>query len=267
MNFSVFFCSITASLDAITEKAWRMNYYWDWNFFRDASTVVNGDYLDTLFSALCFTLMTAGIAAIIALIIGTIIGTLRAMPNNTFAKISNVYIELFRTIPLLVQIFLWYFVLPGLFPTDAADWIKNLPNAQLIIGALCLSFYTSARIAVHVSVGIRSVSRNRMPVSKADGLNSTQADRCALLAMTCRLITPNLSTEATTLLKNSSIALTISLFKLTVQTSTISDVSIETLGAFAAAMLIYILVSKLATSIAVIINKSLGDAVITALRK
>jgi glutamate/aspartate transport system permease protein len=106
-----------------------MNYNWNWRIFWEASPEGVGTYLDTLGWGLLWTLQTALLAWVMALVLGAIIGTLRTMPNKLVVRLANGYVELFRNIPLLVQMFLWYFVLPELLPVSAGNWLKTLPSS------------------------------------------------------------------------------------------------------------------------------------------
>src|SRR6478672_3687209 len=98
-----------------------MNYNWNWRIFWEASPDGVGTYMDTLWSGLAWTL---------ALILGALIGTIRTMPSRWAARLANAYVELFRNIPLLVQMFLWYFVLPEVMPQAIGDWLKQSANAS-----------------------------------------------------------------------------------------------------------------------------------------
>ena len=105
-----------------------MNYNWNWGIFWDQSPYGQGSgtYIDMLLHGLYWTLATAFSAAVIAFILGALIGTVRTMPNHWLRRLTNAYIEVFRNIPLLVQFFLWFFVVPELLPcllytSDAAD--------------------------------------------------------------------------------------------------------------------------------------------------
>lgn len=235
-----------------------MNYHWNWMIFWDAAPDGGGTYFDTLMSGLCFTLMTAGFAWIIALLIGSMIGTMRTMPNKILSRIGDLYVELFRNIPLLVQMFLWYFVMPEIVPTELGDWIKSLPNAPLLTGILCLGFFTSARIAVQVSAGINTLPRGQSLAGKALGLTWLQTYRYVLLPLAFRVIAPALTSEAAAIIKNSSVALTIGLLELTARTRSLSEFSFQTFEAFTAATLIYIIVSVIALAVASRLEKNLA---------
>ncbi|MDQ2779507.1 MAG: ABC transporter permease subunit, partial [Pseudomonadota bacterium] len=110
-----------------------MNYHWNWGIFWELSPDASGTYLQTLLYGLFWTLATGLTAWVMALLLGTAVGTLRTTPMPWVVKLGNAYVELFRNIPLLVQMFLWFFVFPELLPREAGLWVKQLPNS---------SFYT-----------------------------------------------------------------------------------------------------------------------------
>ena len=93
-----------------------MNYHWNWGIFWEPSPNGTGNYLDMLLSGLVLTIETALCAWIIALAVGTVVGVMRTLPSKTASAIGFCYVEFFRNIPLLVQLFLWFFVLPEIVP-------------------------------------------------------------------------------------------------------------------------------------------------------
>ena len=97
-----------------------MRYNWNWRIFWDLAPDASGTYLSTLLSGLVWTLATALSAWVIALTVGAVIGTLRTTPVPWVVRLTTAYVELFRNVPLLVQMFLWFFVLPELIPGPSA---------------------------------------------------------------------------------------------------------------------------------------------------
>lgn len=220
-----------------------MNYNWNWRIFWQASPEGLGTYMDTLLSGLIWTLATALSAWIIALMIGAVIGTIRTMPNRWAVRAANAYVELFRNIPLLVQMFLWYFVMPELLPAAMGDWLKALPNAPFVTAVICLGFFTSSRVAVQVSAGIQSLPRGQKLAGTAIGLTLPQTYRYILLPMAFRIILPPLTSEFLNTIKNSSVALTIGLMELTARARSMQEFTFQVFEAFTAATLIYIAVN------------------------
>eukprot|EP01042_Synura_sphagnicola_P012736 gene12736-16186_t len=185
-----------------------MHYNWNWGIFWEQSP--DGiSYIDTLLIGLEWTLATALLAWIMALVLGTVVGTIRTTQKPWAVRIANGYVEVFRNIPLLVQMFLWYFVMPELLPTAAGDWLKSLPNASFVTAFLALGFFTSSRVAVQVSTGINALPRGQRMAGAALGLTPVQTYRYVLLPMAFRIIIPSLTNEFAAIIKNSSVALTI----------------------------------------------------------
>ena len=89
-----------------------MDYNWNWQIFWNESQDGGGTYLATMLSGLGWTLSSALSAWIMALVLGLAVGILHTTHSKWVVGLANAYIELFRNIPLLVQMFLWYFVVP-----------------------------------------------------------------------------------------------------------------------------------------------------------
>ena len=166
-------------------------------------------YLDWILSAWGWTLTVSVGALLVALIVGVSVGTMRTLQDRpVLAWFGAAWVELFRDIPLLVQIFLWYFVIPDAFPV-----LKKCSPAVLVIVAIGL--FTSARIAEQVRAGIRSLSHGQRSAALALGLTTARTYRHVLLPMALRIIIPPLTSEAMNVVKNSSVAFAVSITELT----------------------------------------------------
>ncbi|HJW53919.1 MAG TPA: amino acid ABC transporter permease [Burkholderiaceae bacterium] len=220
-----------------------MHYNWNWRIFWEASPDGAGTYMDTLWSGLIWTMATALSAWIMALILGTIIGTIRTMPNKWAVRLANAYVELFRNIPLLVQMFLWYFVMPELVPEAIGNWIKAMPNASFVTAVIALGFFTSSRVAVQISAGINSLAGGQKMAGIALGLTLPQAYRYILLPMAFRIVIPPLTSEFLNVIKNSAVALTIGLMELTARARSMQEFSFQVFEAFTGATILYVLVN------------------------
>ena len=141
----------------------------------------------------------------VALVVGSTIGTLRTLPNSPgLARFGNAWVELFRNIPLLVQVFLWYFVLPKVIPP-----MRDFPPFVLVVCAL--GFFTSARVAEQLRAGIQALPRGQRYAGMAVGFTTPQYYRYVLLPMAYRIILPPLTSEAMNIFKNSSVAFAVSI--------------------------------------------------------
>ncbi len=193
---------------------------WDWQVFcqdtldREAVQGCFGKggeitYLDWMLSAWGWTVSVSLLALVLALVLGIVIGTLRTLQDRPMiVRLGNAWVELFRNIPLLVQIFLWYHVLPSLFPA-----LKGVPGFALVV--LALGFFTSARIAEQVRSGIQTLPRGQRYAGLAVGFTTFQTYRYVLLPMAFRIIIPPLTSETMNIFKNSSVAFAVSVSELT----------------------------------------------------
>ena len=224
-----------------------MNYHWNWAIFWDASPEGAGTYADMLVSGLRMTLAVSALAWIIALVAGAAVGVLRSLPNPWLKRLANAYIELLRNIPLLVQLFLWYFVLPEVVPAAWGDWLKSLRDAPFYTAVIGLGLFMSARVAVQVSTGIAALPRGQMAAGTALGLTLLQTYRYVILPNAFRVILPPLTSETINTIKNSSVALTIGLAELTARARAIQEFSFQVFEAFTAATLIYLAINMIAT--------------------
>lgn len=184
-----------------------MAFRWEWEvFLRD--TGADETYLEWMFSAWGWTLSVAACAWIVALLFGSLVGTLRTTPSRWLAGLATGWVELFRNIPLLVQIFVWYHVIPALITP-----MRDLPGFVLVVFAL--GFFTSARVAEQVRAGIQSLSRGQLYAGLALGLTLAQTYRFVLLPMAFRIVLPPLTSETMNVIKNSSVAFAVSVAELT----------------------------------------------------
>lgn len=220
-----------------------VNYNWNWGIFFEPNPMGTGTYLDMLLSGLVLTIKTALLAWIIALVMGSIVGVLRTLPSRTAQWIGFLYVEFFRNMPLLVQLFLWFFVLPELLPRAAGLWLKQLPNAPFWTAAIGVGLFMSARVAVQLGAGISSLPRGQKQAATALGLTTVQTYRYVLLPMAFRIILPPLTSEFLNTIKNTAVAITIGLIELTGQARSMQEFSFQVFEAFTAATVMYIVIN------------------------
>jgi len=224
-----------------------VNYHWNWGIFWQISPDASHTYLQTLLLGTFWTLATALAAWCLALFFGSIAGVIRTTPFPWLVRLGNAYVELFRNIPLLVQMFLWYFVLPEIVPEEIGTWLKQLPNASYYTAVVALGFYTSARVAEQVRAGIMSLAQGQRLAALALGLTLPQSYAFVLLPMAYRIILPPLTSEFLNIIKNSAVAITIGLMELTGRARAMQEYSFQVFEAFTAATIIYIVVNIVVT--------------------
>jgi glutamate/aspartate transport system permease protein len=220
-----------------------VSYHWYWGVLLQEEPGGTGTYLRYLLVGLGWTLVTALAAWALALVIGSVVGTLRTTQHPWVVRLGNGYVELFRNVPLLVQMFLWFFVVPELLPTGIGDAIKQMPPpwGSYVPAVLCLGLFTSVRVAEQVKAGIQSLPRGQSMAGTAMGLTTWQTYRYVILPQSFRIILPPLTSEFMNVIKNSSVALTIGLMELTGRARAMQEFSFQVFEAFAAATVIYLL--------------------------
>ena len=222
-----------------------MNYNWNWGIFLEMEPGASGTYGAYLMAGLGWTVVTAAFAWTLALALGVLVGCLRTSGHKGVERLCFAYVELFRNIPLLVQMFLWFFVFPELLPVAWGNAIKQMPPpwASLVPAVLCLGLFMSVRVAEQIRSGIQALPRGQKMAGLAIGLSPWQTMRYVQLPMVVRIILPPLTSEFLNTIKNTSLALTIGLMELTARARAMQEFSFQVFEAFAAATLIYLVVN------------------------
>jgi glutamate/aspartate transport system permease protein len=180
-----------------------MNYNWDWGVFFKSTGIGDEIYLDWYIAGLGWTIAVALTAWLLALALGLVLGVLRTVPNRWLSAIGTGYVELFRNVPLLVQLF------------------------------------TAARVCEQVRTGIQALPGGQVAAGRAMGFSLPQVYRYVLLPQALRIIIPPLTSEFLNIFKNSSVASLIGLMELLAQTKQTAEFSANLFEAFTLATAIY----------------------------
>jgi glutamate/aspartate transport system permease protein len=192
-------------------------------------------YLDWLLQAWGQTVLVSALSLVVALLVGAAIGTIRTLPDSpVLTRVGNWWVELFRNIPLLVQIFLWYHVVPALIPA-----VADVPKLALVVAGLGL--FTSARIAEQVRAGIQALPRGQRYAGMALGFTTPQYYRYVLLPMALRIIIPPLTSEAMNIFKNSSVAFAVSITELTFYAQQVGEETARGIEVYLAVTFLYVI--------------------------
>ena len=220
-----------------------MNYHWNWHIFFEPDPSGAGTYLDMLLAGLLLTIETALFAWVIALVLGSIVGVLRTLPSKAASWFGFAYVEFFRNMPLLVQLFLWFFVLPEILPRAWGLWLKQLPHAAFYTAGIGVGLFMSARVAEQLRAGIGSLPRGQKMAATALGLTTAQVYAYVLLPMAFRIILPPLTSEFLSTIKNTAVAITIGLMELTGEARSMQEFSFQVFEAFTAATVMYLMIN------------------------
>jgi len=203
------------------------------------SVLWTSPYLGWLLQGVLTTLTLALLGWLLAAALGAVFGAVRTAPSRVLRSLGATYVEFFRNVPLLVWMFLWYFGVPQVLPSPVQDWL-NRHNGEFVAAVAALGVYHGARIAEVVRAGIQSIPATQLEAALSTGLTVSQAYRLVLVPIALRLIVPPLTNESLNLLKNSSLALTISVAETTFMTRQIESYTARGFEALTAGTLIYL---------------------------
>ncbi|MCW2478293.1 amino acid ABC transporter permease [Candidatus Symbiopectobacterium sp. NZEC135] len=235
-----------------------MSIDWNWGIFLQAAPFGNTTYLGWIWSGLQVTVALSVCAWIIAFVVGSIFGILRTVPNRFLSGLGTCYVEMFRNVPLIVQFFAWYLVVPELLPQNIGMWFKAEldPNIQFFVSSMvCLGLFTAARVCEQVRAGIQSLPRGQKAAALAMGLTLPQTYRYVLLPNAYRIIVPPLTSEMLNLVKNSAIASTIGLVDMAAQANKLLDYSAHAYESFTAITLAYVAINAIIMLIMQVVEK------------
>ena len=210
-----------------------MNYTFNW------SVLWTGESGRWLLLGLITTLELSALAWLLAVALGIVSGALRTVKFRPLRILATFYVEFFRNVPLLVWMFFWYFGAPPFLPEVIREWMFG-HGLEFWAGVLALGVYSGARFSEVLRSGIQSIPKTQMEAAVASGLTTFQAYRYVILPVALRLIIPPGTNESLNLLKNSSVALTISVAELTFQTRQIETYTAKAIEALTAGTLIYL---------------------------
>jgi len=210
-----------------------VSYQFNW------SVLWSGESGRWLLQGVLTTLGISVLAWVLAATLGILSGAMRTVPWKPLRALATFYVEFFRNVPLLVWMFFWYFGVPPLLPRGAQDWLFS-HRPEFWAGMFALGVYHGARMSEVIRAGIQSIPRTQFEAAVAMGLTTFQAYRLVIVPIALRLIVPPATSESLNLLKNSSVALTISVAELTFQTRQIETYTAKAIEAFTAGTVIYL---------------------------
>lgn len=238
-----------------------MQYKFDW------SVLWTGQSGEWLLSGLIVTLELSALGWLLAVVLGIVSGALRTVPYRPLRALATFYVEFFRNVPLLVWMFFWYFAVPPLLPEATREFLFA-HSLEFWAAVVALGVYSGARFSEVLRSGIQAIPKTQFEASVASGLTTFQSYRYVILPVALRLILPPATSESLNLLKNSSVALTISVAELTFQTRQIETYTAKAIEALTAGTLIYlVLCVSLATIMGWVERRTAIPGLITAGRQ
>jgi len=204
----------------VLRGAAEMNYVWQWHRVPQyIYKVIDGELIfGPLIDGLLVTLEIGVYSIVLGLVIGLITAFLRLSDSYSGRLLATVYLELVRNTPLLIQLFVFYFVLGPIFEID-----------RFWVAVLCISFFEGSFAAEIIRGGILSVPKGQVEAGASLGLSRAATYRYITLPQALPIILPPLAGILVNLIKHSAIVSVIAVFDLT--TSGLDIIS-ETFMAF-----------------------------------
>ncbi len=209
-------------------------YKFDW------SVLWRQPYGEWLLEGVWLTLQIGLLAWVIAMALGVLFGTLRASTSRPLRFVGALYVEVFRNVPLLVQLFFWFYAGPMLFGKTIQFKINAISGLNYYIAIFGLGLYTASRVAEHVRAGFASIGHGQYEAVLSTGLTQVQMYRYVIIPYALRLAIPPITTEFLTIFKNSAVAMTIGVAETTFMSYKIDEQTFHGLEATTGAMAIYL---------------------------
>jgi len=228
-----------------------MGYNWQWyRVPRYIYRVIDGELIwGPLVKGLMITLQITVWSAFLALTIGLTTAIFRLSRSFSAHGLATVYLELVRNTPLLVQMFLFYFVLSPILGIE-----------RFWTGVICLALFEAAFISEIIRGGILSVSRGQWEASSALGLTKADVYGRIVLPQALPIMLPPLTSAVVNLIKNSAIVSTIAIFDLTTEGRNIIADTFMSFEIWFTVAAIYLVLTISLSSLVGVLERRLGTA-------
>ncbi|WP_109441420.1 amino acid ABC transporter permease [Acinetobacter haemolyticus] len=223
-----------------------MTYSWNWGVLWQSTGVGDTTYLNWVVTGLGWLVVIAVVAWTIAMLLGSILGIMRTLPNKTARAIGTAYVTVFRNVPLLIQLFIWFYVFPNFLPAPIKNWWMSDLGANttaLISASIGLGLFTAARVCEQVRTGIEALPQGQINAGYAMGFSTAQLYRYVILPQSFRTILPPLSSELTNCVKNTSVASLVGVAEIISQMKTISEYTQNTIEIYTIVTIIFIVIN------------------------
>lgn len=228
-----------------------MGYEFDW------SVLIT--YKQLLIDGFIMTMKLSIIGIFFSFLIGSAIGLLRVNRNFFISLFATYYVEFFRNIPLIVQMFFIYFsfTLTDTFPflENVAVWLEVENVNEFFSALIALVTYTSTYIAEAVRSGINSVPKGQFEAAKSIGMSYMQSMAIVVFPQAIKIAWGPVTSQFINLIKNSSLAMTIGVAELTFQTQEIDSLTFRGFEAATAVTLLYLILTLVTSAVMMLIDR------------
>lgn len=210
----------------------------------DFSVLLRDEYPQWILKGVVTMFELTALAWLLAVAVGTVLAVIRMSNSRIGQALVATYVEYHQNVPMLVQIFIWYFGIPALLPQGMQNWF-NAHNSEFLFAFIAVGLCMGAYVSEDLRGGIRSIPKSQLEASRALGLTYLQASRLVVLPQAIRIALPTLVSHTVLLFKNTSLAMTIGVAELTYATREIESQSFKTVEVYLFSTMVYLVVSML----------------------
>jgi len=205
-------------------------------------SIFEAPYGEQLLSGFVVTLELTLAVFVLGCVLGVALAVAREIQSRVLRFVITAFVEYHRNVPMVVQLFVWYFGIPQLFPAFMQDWL-NEHNGEFIFAWIGLGVAFGAYLSEDIRSGIRAVSKQQQEAAFALGFNYLGSMRWVVLPQAILASAPALINQSLIFFKATSLAMTIGLAELTYAMKTVDDATYRTFDVFAVVTLIYVSIS------------------------
>lgn len=210
----------------------------------DFAILLRGDYPRMIANGLVIMLELTLLAWVLAMALGMLLAAIRMASSRAAQWAVAGWVEYHQNVPMLVQIFLWYFGIATLLPAGLQLWV-NRHGGEFIFATIAIALAMSAYVSEDLRGGIRSIPKSQLEASRALGLTWLQSFRLVVLPQALRIALPTLVNHTVLLFKGTALAMTIGVAELTYATREIESQSFRTVEVYLFTTIVYLVLSLL----------------------
>ena len=210
----------------------------------DFSVLLRDDAPQMLLHGIVLMLELTALAWILAMVLGTLLALVRMGRSRVAQSAVAGWVEYHQNVPMLVQIFLWYFGISTLLPSGAQIWL-NQHGGEFAFATISVGLATSAYVSESLRGGIRAIPASQVEAARALGLTFLQSFRHVIFPQAFRISLPTLINHTVLLFKNTSLAMTIGVAELKYATRELESRTFKTVETYLFATVVYLAISLL----------------------
>ncbi|MFP3568689.1 amino acid ABC transporter permease [Paraburkholderia sp. SIMBA_030] len=206
------------------------------------SSIFTDQNLKHLMWGVQYTVLLTLTSWVLAVALGTVLAMLRAIGNPFIERIVAGYVAYHQNVPMLAQLFLWYFGFPTLLPESAQGWI-NAHGGEFIFASIAIGLCMAAYFSEDIRSGLRAVSSGQLEAARSLGLSFPKSMCYVILPQGFRIAMPPFINHTVVLFKNTSLAMAIGVAELTYTVRDIENQTFQTFEIYLVGTVIYLAIS------------------------